>query len=79
MDKNLITEITEENFKATQALHKKLKAIDDKNDCRTVKFLDRVANAMDWIAKKFSNGAIRVRRYTTKVNAPCGVSFKKVK
>lgn len=77
--KNIITEINEENLKATQALHRKMQAIEDKNDCRTVKFLDRVANAMDWTAKKFSNGAVKVRGYTSKVDAPCGINFKKAK
>lgn len=57
-------------------LRVKLGKIEEKNNCGSVRFLDRLANFFEFGGK---NVADKIRNFTFKISAPCSLPFTKKK
>jgi hypothetical protein len=66
----LTTELQQGNVKATKDIWLKLNNIEDKSECKSVKFIDRIADAILSFGKWQIKLSGKVRTLTTKINAP---------
>ena len=66
-----------EGTKLIKATNDRLRVIEEKSECGTVKVLDHVANWIESISVSLHNLAVWVRSKTTKINAPCAIKFQK--
>jgi hypothetical protein len=68
-----------EKIKVDLMLMQKLRKIEAKSDCGSVKLLDRIADTIVKFAKWQIKQSDKVRNLTTKIDAPCSISFRKAK
>jgi hypothetical protein len=68
--------ITPADRKFTTTLLNKLHSIEEKSECGSVKFLDFLSDKMIQFANWQIKLSAKVRNFTTKINAPCHISFK---
>jgi len=67
----------EEQRKAMLAITSKLNAIEEKSSCGGVMFLDKVADFLERRSVNLHNLSLKVRNRTSRMSAPCSITFKK--
>ena len=73
-EKDLI--IRSESARQIRKRIEKMEQIDEKGQCVSVRFLDRLADAIEFSGKRIAN---KIRGLTFNISAPCSIPFIKKK